>query len=206
MTSPRNTTQHTLTLVLSLIFLLNPPLPAKASPATNLISQACNKITDYRDWNTTKCIEILESNPQISSIMDLPTLATTIINVGLVNATNTRSSIQEKAKGASEPKIKSALDACVVWYDDSVTKFISAMGIIKEDVDHDAYDSATYTLLMAGHDINYCDNLLVMGNVEDSSIYVANKFVVIFCGAAGQVTTILSNQKRSPSPSPIPQF
>lgn len=195
MSSQRDTIWLTLTIFSPLLIF---PSPTNALPASNLINLACNNIPDYKDWNITQCIETLESDPQISSVTNLPTLATTIIDVGVTNATNTRAFIQQKVNGELEQAFKSALVGCVVWYNDTIENFNNALAIIKED---SGYDSATFVLQMAVHDINYCDNLVASTNVQDSSISIGNKFVMLFSAAAGQVTTILNDQNE-PAPSP----
>ncbi|KAL2467938.1 uncharacterized protein Fot_51463 [Forsythia ovata] len=124
-------------------------------------------------------------------------LATSIIESGISNATNTRAFIQKSIGDRSrDAPYNGSLEHCNDVYNSIIGSFQSALVEVK---DYKEYNAATYDLLLLSTDyVNSCQNALDSQEMQNSTISAENKFVKTFGQAALKVVSRLDQNSAPP--------
>ncbi|KAL2232228.1 uncharacterized protein LOC105179312 [Sesamum indicum] len=145
-----------------------------STPSSSMIKQVCSN--RWSNFDSKLCIHILLSKHQIASATNLFDLSIGIMELGISNATNTRTYIDKLLKKLTD--VKGAVRECKLSYDSVIGSLKSALSEVRDDKE---YLTATYDLLIASTDsIERCANAVVSGKVEDETILIGNKVVPIF--------------------------
>ncbi|KAL2503721.1 Uncharacterized protein Adt_19342 [Abeliophyllum distichum] len=160
-----------------------------------LLTEAC--INGMEVWDYKLCLQVLQNDFRISSASDVFTLATSIIESGIFNATNTRAFIQKSIENElRDAAYYGSLEDCNDVYNSIIGSFQSALVEVK---DHKEYNAATYDLLLLSTDyVNSCQNALDSQEMQNSTISAENKFVKIFGLAALKIVSRLDQNSAPP--------
>lgn len=158
------------------IFILWSSLPrtivATLEPnSQKLLKNACIGYT--KGWNSSFCLKIMNSNPQMVLAKDLLHLTLSIIETGLINATKTQIYIEEKLKRNIQ-ELRAALDQCHNLYDHIIDVYKGALIHVEKQK---LYDVAGAEFSMAANNAEYCENWLHINDIIDSDISSGNKII-----------------------------
>ncbi|KAG5612401.1 hypothetical protein H5410_023682 [Solanum commersonii] len=156
----------------SLLFFLPRTIIATLEPnSPKLLKNACTGYTE--GWNSSFCLEIMKSHPQIVLAKDLLHLTLSIIETGLINAIKTQIYIEENRKENIQES-RRALDQCHNLYDHIIGVYKGALIHVKKQK---LYDIAGAEFSMAANNAEYCENWLNIYDTIDADISSGNQII-----------------------------
>ncbi|TMW96120.1 hypothetical protein EJD97_007901 [Solanum chilense] len=156
----------------SLLFFLPRTIIAMLEPnSPKLLKNACIGYT--KGWNSSFCLEIMKSNPQIVLAKDLLHLTLSIIETGLINAIKTQIYMEENRK-ENILESRRALDQCHNLYHHIIGVYKGALIHVEKQK---LYDVAGAEFSIAANNAEYCENWLNIHDIIDTHISSGNKVI-----------------------------
>ncbi|KAL8059391.1 hypothetical protein ABFX02_03G084600 [Erythranthe guttata] len=187
-------------IFITMLFISSIFLP-KILADNPFIDEACSSTFEYFDRDI--CLQILRSDPQISSATTLRDFSIRIIQSAIANATSTQAYVLKAMQSSSmsgDHTTAKALQVCSQSYPAALVSLKSALN---EIVLINEYMTASYDLLIAStDDIVHCRDAVKAARVSDAVVLTGVRVLPIYGLSAYQIVDRLSAESRSPPPPP----
>ncbi|XP_072963303.1 putative invertase inhibitor [Typha angustifolia] len=132
-----------------------------SSFAAATVEETCRSVADFVDY--TFCLTSLQTDPRSPSA-DRSGLALVSVELSLVNATSTKSTIDTLLKNATEPSIKTGLQACSLIYSQAIGALKSMADLVETKEFHAAKELNRVPINVG----NFCQDALPAAKPGDS--------------------------------------
>ncbi|KAJ9146099.1 hypothetical protein P3X46_028409 [Hevea brasiliensis] len=165
--------------LLSAVFMIMISHLMAGNAPSKLVEDVCNQAKEL-GTKFADCVDGLLLDPT-SATANLTTLAHISIQLGISNATDTQTYIENMLK--SNPGLQKPLKSCLSWYEAIIASFKSALIELEEDV-----PSANYDVKMVGDYVQGCEDELARDKVQIPSVTTRDNYAKLYSNIAFVIT------------------